>query len=45
MRRNYFIMLFLLAGLTVCGQSGSVTIQVDAKKEIGEMKPIWAWFG
>ena len=25
--------------------SQQATIQVDLKKETGDMKPIWAWFG
>ena len=38
---------FLLVAFTlvVYSQNRSVSIQVDATKEEGAMKPIWAWFG
>jgi len=35
--------LFQICGTLLFAQSP--TIQVDLKKELGEMKPVWAWFG
>ena len=37
------LLFFLLLTCTTLGQSP--IIEVDVKKEIGDMKPIWAWFG
>ena len=37
----------LIAGLLFCNFANAqqVTIAVDLKKETGDMKPVWAWFG
>jgi len=35
----------IFISLFVFSQNRSVSIQVDATKEKGQMKPIWAWFG
>lgn len=35
--------MFQICGTLLFAQSP--TIQVDLKKELGEMKPVWAWFG
>lgn len=35
----------IVISLVVYSQNRSVSIQVDATKEKGAMKPIWAWFG
>ena len=37
------ILLVVLFHLTALSQQA--TINIDLKKELGEMKPIWAWFG
>ncbi len=39
----FFILLVLLFRFTALSQQA--TINIDLKKELGEMKPIWAWFG
>ncbi len=38
-----FFLIFI--SLVVYSQNRSVSLQVDATKEKGTMKPIWAWFG
>ncbi|GGH73237.1 hypothetical protein GCM10011379_34510 [Filimonas zeae] len=40
-------MLFLccFATLSVCAQQPTVSIEVDAGRQKGALKPIWAWFG
>jgi len=38
-----FFLIFI--SLVVYSQNRTVSIQVDATKEKGAMKPIWAWFG
>src|SRR6187549_3110440 len=37
------VLLVILFHFTALSQQA--TIQVDLKKELGEMKPVWAWFG
>src|SRR6187402_3932090 len=37
------ILLVILFRFTALSQQA--TINIDFKKELGEMKPIWAWFG
>ena len=37
------ILLVILFHFTALSQQA--TINIDFKKELGEMKPIWAWFG
>src|SRR6187549_2440796 len=37
------ILLVMLFHFTVLSQRA--TLNIDLKKELGEMKPIWAWFG
>jgi xylan 1,4-beta-xylosidase len=36
---------FILFQLHILAQENPVEINIDAAKEIGEMKPIWAWWG
>jgi xylan 1,4-beta-xylosidase len=44
MNRNVLVIL-LLCSRPVSAQQTPITIQVDASKEIGEMAPIWSYFG
>src|SRR6187431_3837712 len=37
------VLLVILFHLTALSQQA--TINIDLKKELGDMKPIWAWFG
>src|SRR4029078_2615639 len=37
------VLLVILFSFTALSQQA--TINIDLKKELGEMKPIWAWFG
>jgi len=39
----YFITTLLVCSFTIKAQN--VFINVDLKKETGDMKPVWAWFG
>jgi xylan 1,4-beta-xylosidase len=48
MKKNLFIFLFLLlSGVLLLSQPAheKATISVDLNKEIGDMDPVWAWFG
>ncbi len=41
-----FLYLIWISGTVVCfAQDAKVNIEIDCAKEIGELKPIWAWFG
>src|SRR4051812_25926296 len=40
-----FISMLLFSCLYSFAQQETVSIQVDASKSIGEMKPFWAFFG
>src|ERR1700712_156851 len=45
---KYFIIVFALINLIVIklnAQTEQANISIDLKKEVGEMNPIWAWFG
>ena len=48
-KRGPWLLLFSLAGLvfvaTAKSESFPVTIKVDAAKPLGELKPIWSFFG
>src|SRR6186713_1358913 len=39
----FSVLLVILFHLTALSQQA--TIHIDLKKELGDMKPIWAWFG
>jgi Glycosyl hydrolases family 39. len=39
------LFLFLFVSVNIFAQNKTIRINVDAGKEKGEMKPIWAWFG
>jgi xylan 1,4-beta-xylosidase len=41
--RTPAVLLVILIRFTALSQQA--TINIDLKKELGEMKPIWAWFG
>ncbi|WP_353480968.1 beta-xylosidase [Haliscomenobacter sp.] len=44
--KKIILCLLLLQGLYAAfGQNSSTVINVDLGKEIGEMRPFWAWFG
>jgi xylan 1,4-beta-xylosidase len=40
-----FMLLLLLSALPVNAQQDTLLIGVDARKNTGPLKPIWAWFG
>ncbi len=40
-----FLLLLLVLSVNMMAQTSPVNIQVDAAREKGPMKPIWAWFG
>jgi xylan 1,4-beta-xylosidase len=40
-----FLILFTCFSFFCLSQEKVVDIEVDANKEIGELKPIWAWYG
>ncbi|WP_439130087.1 GH39 family glycosyl hydrolase [Polaribacter sp.] len=43
--KKIFCIGFILFQLHVLAQENPVEINIDAAEEIGEMKPIWAWWG
>jgi xylan 1,4-beta-xylosidase len=43
--RVLFLLGLACSGLNAVAQTEVVAITVDAEKTIGEMRPIWAWFG
>ncbi len=45
MKRTLFFCFLLLAVRVAFGQQAPVSIQVDAAKPVGDMKPFWAFFG
>jgi|SRR5688572_17883692 xylan 1,4-beta-xylosidase len=45
MKACLFISIFLYCTTHVFAQPPKATIHVDLKKEIGDMYPMWAWFG
>ncbi|CCH51763.1 glycoside hydrolase family 39 [Fibrisoma limi BUZ 3] len=45
MNRVALLCFLLLCGRIVSGQPSPVSIQVNAAKPVGEMKPFWAFFG
>jgi xylan 1,4-beta-xylosidase len=45
MRRKSFYIIFIFLCCYLNTNAQSPTINVDFKKEVGDMKPIWAWFG
>ncbi len=42
---RYLFRLFVLLLVNSQASSQQASINIDLKKEIGDMKPIWAWFG
>jgi xylan 1,4-beta-xylosidase len=44
-RSHIYLNLLLLILFYFSASSQQPIINVDFKKELGEMKPIWAWFG
>jgi xylan 1,4-beta-xylosidase len=40
-----FLILITIFSVYCLSQENMVDMQVDATKEIGELKPIWAWYG
>ncbi len=45
MKRRLFILIILYCTTHTFAQQPKATIRVDLKKEIGDMYPMWAWFG
>ena len=45
MTRLIIVCVFLLSNALLFGQQAAITIEVDASKPIGEMKPFWSYFG
>ncbi len=45
MNRSIFVSFLLLSFRVAFGQQAPVSIQVDAAKPVGDMKPFWAFFG
>ncbi|MES2330573.1 MAG: beta-xylosidase [Bacteroidota bacterium] len=49
MRKNILLLLCLCIGLVYCYGQGqtrrSAVVRVNVDNEMGELKPIWAWFG
>ncbi|HEY9342748.1 MAG TPA: beta-xylosidase [Hanamia sp.] len=47
--KRYFLLLIILSNAftpsLVTSQSTSATIQVDLNRPVGDMNPLWAWFG
>jgi xylan 1,4-beta-xylosidase len=44
---HFLLIVFMVVSslLTVHAQSSVASINVDLTKEVGDMKPVWAWFG
>jgi xylan 1,4-beta-xylosidase len=40
-----FLLIMIFFGIACYAQDKTVNIIVDAGKIIGELKPIWAWYG
>ena len=40
-----FLLVMIFFSITCYAQENTVNINVDAGKKIGELKPIWAWYG
>src|SRR5436190_11302137 len=45
MRKIILFCLTSLSALWSFGQQAPITIQVDANKPVGEMRPFWSYFG
>ena len=45
MRRSLIILFFGLFSLIAPAQRETIKLQVDVTKNLGPLKPIWAWFG
>src|SRR5215211_5298602 len=47
MNKTIFILLLsiLINGINAQEKPATAYLHVDASKELGEMKPVWAWFG
>ena len=43
--RILLLLTWFCAGISAFAQETAVNIEIDARKEIGELKPIWSWFG
>ncbi|WP_243348346.1 GH39 family glycosyl hydrolase [Parabacteroides sp. FAFU027] len=43
--KKEILLLLLVLSVNMMAQTTPVNIQVDAAREKGQMKPIWAWFG
>jgi xylan 1,4-beta-xylosidase len=43
--RTLFLLIWICSSISGIAQERTVNIEVNAKKEVGELKPIWAWFG
>ena len=43
--RKIFLVIWFYCGFFSFAQNKIVNIEVDLNKEMGELKPIWAWYG
>jgi xylan 1,4-beta-xylosidase len=43
--RTQFPLILTCCGIICFAQESAVKIEVDVRKEMGELKPLWAWFG